>query len=506
MRTFLFLLLFSIVAMGEEVPVSVASPEPTEVPETNETTQPLPPPLESMRDYWDMYDVSPSTRTSFTDGTAWNEAEENILFFQYQMKVFRLELLDRWCQPESALASLDALSGEELAQRRFDAYRVDGTLEKVAFTPFPEDVAGRYQLRGYYLCELRLTDGREIHLICNRVPRAFADGIDVAKGPYSVGAQAIFIKKGEGNRLYLLADRLAWYPDTVLGRLGMDYGRFDDLDSKPLAPTDTRSRSRDLKLTLQNRECFYQLMYTVGRVPPEEWKKILSDARKNDPKERFEKGTGYHTVAPLFTRPVGERGNFFFLRGTARQIVPIHVEDDDVISRLGISQYYEIFLYTQDSQDNPIVVLTRQLPKEIKPGSGPGYRVDITVPAFFFNTWGYRGVDDKGKPVVRLAPLLMGGRPSLLPPPKPLDLFWFNLLACVVFTFLFVLGISSYFLFTREDRAFRKIRLERQTAGVSLDATSLENVETDAVETDFTHWGEDSIPDPQENEDKKGKG
>lgn len=493
MKAILPVLLFVgfLSGMGMSQEIEYMNPEVDFVAEETEETSA---PLETIQDYWNLYEISSSVRESYQDGVAW-QPEENLLLFQFRIKEMPLTLLEKWSQPLEALSSWEDYPSEECDAHRFEAFRIDGNLKDVQKFSYSLEETQRYRVAEYYLCRVQLADGREIQLFCNQIPESLLHE-KLPESSVRVGAHAIFLKKGEmveGKPLfYLLTHRLSWYPNTPLGKLGMDYGLFDDLDSQELPANATRSRSRDLRLSLRNRECFYQMLYTVGRIPPDEWKAILHESHATTPPQRREKNSSYHSVVPLFVKPIQERGNFFWIRGTARQIVPVQVEDEDIIQRLGITRYYEIFLYPQDSQDNPVTVLVRRLPKNIVPGDSPGYRVELAVPAFFFNTWGYRSMDAEGKPLVRLSPLLMGGPPKLVSPPKSNTMLWFQILAGSVFAILMILATFSYFLFARNDSEFWKRNIAKNLSlpeGAEMDSIDLKKAaETMPQETDFRKW------------------
>jgi hypothetical protein len=92
------------------------------------------------------------------------------------------------------------------------------------------------------------------------------------------------------------------------------------------------------------------------------------------------------------------------------------------VRRFGICYYYEIYLYTPDSQDNPLVFCVRELPEEIPTGSDPQYSQQIKVAGFFLKTWGFRPESadmPDGDPNARqLAPLLIGREPLWIQPPE----------------------------------------------------------------------------------------
>ena len=150
-------------------------------------------------------------------------------------------------------------------------------------------------------------------------------------------------------------------------------------------------------------------------------------------------------------------------------------------------------MYTEEAPQAPIAVLVRKLPKDIQPGDAPGYRVELEVPAFFFNTWGYHSMDRTGKPVIRLMPLLMGGTPQTVVNAKPISLFWFHVIATVVFASFGLLLLVSYITFTRSDRQFwlnGTIGRQLRPDNPGLEAENLQNIEQPETETDFTKWND----------------
>jgi hypothetical protein len=186
-------------------------------------------------------------------------------------------------------------------------------------------------------------------------------------------------------------------------------------------------------LGVHNRECFYQLLAAVGRAAPG---KLLEEAKHQLATE----GQAFTSVVPLFNEAEKNRGRLVLLRGTAREVLRVDVPDRDIRARFGITYYYQIHLFTEDSQGNPLVVCVREVPSKMPTGSGPTYGEMVTVAGFFFNTWAYRRQPDEGanskEPVWQLAPLIIGREvvwhPRETPSPGP----WILLIAAGVFLIL----------------------------------------------------------------------
>ena len=102
----------------------------------------------------------------------------------------------------------------------------------------------------------------------------------------------------------------------------------------------------------------------------------------------------------------------------------IDVNDPDIIARLGLEHYYEIDLFTADSQDNPIVVCVPSLPDGMPLGGPPEYRESVEIIGFFLKVWRYPVPPGKSDAtpgqgtVMQSAPLLVG-LPPLWQHPTP---------------------------------------------------------------------------------------
>ncbi|MDO4569804.1 MAG: hypothetical protein Q4D38_05425 [Planctomycetia bacterium] len=453
------------------------------------------PPLESIQDYWDIFNVSNSVRESYLDGAAWLPGED-LLFFQYRLAQIDLGVLEPWRRPQSDLDAFDNFSAFELNRQRFDLFHLRGTLKNMTKLRAPEEALERYGVSEYFLCDVELASGRTIHLFCSQIPRHFLKfGKQTPEG-IQVGANAIFLKKGEGNSFYMLTTRLAWYPDSELGNAEFDYGLLDDLDREEPEEDAKSPRRRDMRLTMRNRECFYQMMAAAARISSDEYEEIIQKNRENAPKERFEPETSFSSVRPFFSNPLAERGNFFHLHGLARRITMVRVDDEDIQNRFGITHYYEIWMYCDEAPQQPIAILTTSLPPELSPGGGSGFYADISVPVFFFNTWTYKGRDEKGETISRYAPLLIGSCPKLTQPGEPFDWFWFNVISITLFSSIMAICTVFYCYSTHKDEFFRRREHDRR---FSLpNGQSLNEVGWDVVaEPDFTNWGAEPEPEPE---------
>ena len=403
-------------------------------------------PIDSLYQLWNTMGISESQWEQFTDGEAWNPAQNNFTAqLLYTAKRFPLDFILPWVQ--SSQAAADMLDGKDVQDeekkdiafelrafnrnsQRGALYHLEGTAEAIESVSLIPELQTRFEMDSLYFVAVKLNTGHRALIITSVIPKKWKTGASVS---YPVSADAYFLKYGpldkqadKPRHSYFIASRIAWHPNTPLGNLGMDYGLFDDLDSKPLQgrkipfPTDCTLNER-------NRECFYQELAAVKRaLDPKKFAEIKKLAitqrdevwNMRDPRKTMTVERQSYPVEALFNNPIAQRGNLFWLTGRARRIVAIPVESPDIRARFGIEQYYNIYIFTPDSADNPVVINVLELPEGVQTGDGAGFGVDLSVPCFMFNTWMYRRADESKGHAYQLAPLLFAPKAIKYETPK----------------------------------------------------------------------------------------
>jgi hypothetical protein len=203
------------------------------------------------------------------------------------------------------------------------------------------------------------------------------------------------------------------------------------------------------------------------------------------------------SVVPMFNAPASQTGRLVMLHGLARKAVQIIITDEAVRQRLGIDHYYEVWIYTEDSQNNPLVVCCRELPKKME--LGDEISVSVRVPAIFLQMWMYQSVVsydeheaqrqaareavEAGMPVPVVAkqtlpnaPLLVAPTLEILPPPQFSGPPIYGWLAATLFV---LAGLSLCVLgwyFHRDDARFQRHSMRPRYApeGTSLNELGIE--------------------------------
>ncbi len=350
------------------------------------------------RAYFRLAGIDDSQFARLTDDAPWGSGEDELLWrILYRGDDFSAENFDQW--RERTFQPSEVRADSEAARGRF--FGLSGRVTWIEEIKPPEEVVQKFELNRYYQCRLKL-EGSDLSavLFAKRVPSGLSTGEPLDARTQAVGC---FLKwsRGDDGRAepVFAATRLEWFPDTVLGRLGVDAGLLDSLvDRKTVLASE--------------RECFYQILSAVGRAKPGS---LLREAGA----ELKATGRSAFSAVPLFEDPKANRGKLFAFTGLVRRVVRVVVEDPDIVRRFGIREYYEMSLFTEDSQGNPLTFCVRAIPEGMPTGQGPDYAETVTVAGFFLKTWAFHSeyasrVASKGDQKTlpkQLAPLLIGREP-----------------------------------------------------------------------------------------------
>lgn len=407
--------------------------------------------------------IGPEQLEVLTNGEPWQASGNEIL----QRMLYRIQQdvrpadLENWSLGQ---ADLDRLA-EAPQSYQLQVFQLRGRVVLAESYRLSDAKEEAVELASIWRCRMLLDDGeRPVDVFAAQIPKAWKVGEAIDE---RAGALAFFLKTsrkdGEGPEAFFLTDRMAWYPPTYLGRLGMDVGLLDDVvvEAPPKKNPDGTRPEIDWTtrlLTERDHECFYQMLRAVDSAKDGELSKWAEDELAKEGRTRF-------SVVPLFNEPQTQKGRLVELRGVARRIIPVRVGEREVSERFGIEEYYQVYLFTDDSQDNPVVFCLRELPEGLPQGDGPGFGEELRVAGFFFKTWSYptSAESPDGKPQRQLAPLLIGKGAVWYPTRAPADL---SPRARLIGTglLILVLGVVWWIFrrFSKGDRDFER-RVRRRT-------------------------------------------
>ncbi|MDR0522451.1 MAG: hypothetical protein LBH00_11450 [Planctomycetaceae bacterium] len=247
----------------------------------------------------------------------------------------------------------------------------------------------------------RETGYREAVIFTPVIPNGWSVGQPMRE---STAAAGVYLKTYQNVPIFA-APAMQWFPNTWLGRIGFDAAAFDRVPVYRVTERDqhdAESNRRAFKLTEFDSEPFYGLLRAVSAMP----------AGRLEQEAKRQQAESPVSVTELFNNPRETRGKAVLLHGTAKRIIRTAVTDDEVQWLFGIDFYYQIYLFTAESQGNPIVVCVRSLPDGLQPGDSPDFAEQITVAAVPYKLWIF---ETKKQP--HYAPLLIGREPVWHPKP-----------------------------------------------------------------------------------------
>lgn len=155
-----------------------------------------------------------------------------------------------------------------------------------------------------------------------------------------------------------------------------------------------------LGLTYEDREAYFRILKLTEKVDPVKLatyaRELKEDRRAESDRYRKRPLGDFPTFVDLFRHPEEYRGQPVTLHGYFRRLVTYPAGKNDQ----GFEQLYEGWLYTDDSQGNPAVVIFTEKP----PGFPIGGDIteEVTVTGYFLKMYGYAAQDTNRK-----APLIL---------------------------------------------------------------------------------------------------
>ncbi len=343
------------------------------------------PPASTAREMLELLGVNATHFANLVDGRDFDGDRESLYRFLYAVGRLNPGQLAGWARHDLPTVNLISAAPDHrgvVLHGKGDVLRVD------RFS-LDETSAAKFQTKQYYRCQVRLADGLPATVYALRVPAAWPLAEDFEE---PVRFSAIYLKLGaplDGQPVPLFAaQRIGWQPDTTLGRLGMDVGLLDEITDR------TRLLGRE-------RECFYALLAAAERADMARLWRLTPDD---------------YSVAPLFNNPTLQRGRLVAMTGTARRVTRIVVDDPSIVDRHGIDHYYEVAVFTEDSQNNPVIFCLCELPDGFP--QGEPINEHVRIPAFFLKAWTFHtadleqraaeGTTDGNERLRQVAPLLIG--------------------------------------------------------------------------------------------------
>lgn len=352
----------------------------------------------------------------------------------YRMRQFSPAQMERWADTTNSAAWNEIADGQ-LGQ----LLAISAIVESVEPVAPPENATTEAVLPKLYRCRFRLLDATAGGIVL--VPHLPNDWQqrEISEEPVQfLGVRLGSTTDDHGSVSLLLTNHLAWYPQEgassgrlLLARQGMDVALLDEV--KQRQPFVKPEVSRE-------GEAFYQCLAALAAVDRQEmatmteqniataadhWLTLapaleqrraelqqkLAAAKDSTKRETLQQELEtarrdlalaaaiekqakrkLSSVAPLFLQPEQQVGELVRIEGVARRAVRIAVPDGSALSassgETSLDAYYELEVFTADSQNLPVVCCVSRLPGEFPVGDK--IREPVRVDGVFFKSWRYR--------------------------------------------------------------------------------------------------------------------
>ncbi len=373
------------------------------------------------------------------------------------------------------IVARDLLS--EPATHRGRAVRMTGRVVAMERQSLDREAKRTFGVEAFY--ELRVEgEGGAFLVVTPKIPKAW---LGMASFDQPVALVGLFLKNcatdGENLLPFVVTPRIAWTPIrpdpphvnfgmSVLGALGVDVGKLDSVQQrKPLVAEDSDAFYEILAgiRTIGAR----QLLRSAVRRLPEHgrlWEEKREAAEASGKAKRkalavevvSQAKEDRYSVAPFFNDPGSHVGQLVTFDGLCRRAVRIVLDDPATVSATGVDHYFELDLYTDDSQHLPLVFCMLEVP----PGFSLGENLHepVRVAGFFFKSWRYSTRQAVADPR-RTFPLFIGRAPLQLVEAKDSSLWGWG--AGIGFAGLIAAVWFAQWRWTRADRQFAATTLTR---------------------------------------------
>ncbi|MEX0727409.1 MAG: hypothetical protein WEB58_13985 [Planctomycetaceae bacterium] len=170
--------------------------------------------------------------------------------------------------------------------------------------------------------------------------------------------------------------------------------------------------SRSIGISPAESSAYYAVLNHAKVVPADRLRQAARQQRtirqetsplfKDKPIEKFQ------PFVDLFKHPEAYVGKSVTLSGYTRRLITASADPNPY----GVKTLYELWLFTDDSQNNPLVVVCTDIPPDLP--RGDELINGISVTGYFFKLYGYDAADSR-----RLAPMILAHRVEWNPPSAP---------------------------------------------------------------------------------------
>jgi hypothetical protein len=169
-------------------------------------------------------------------------------------------------------------------------------------------------------------------------------------------------------------------------------------------------RHRSLGVRPEEKSLYYRVLRNAAEADPQSLEAAAREhleQRKQDAPAQIRRQKPFPTFVDLFKHPDVYEGKPVTLKGHAREIRKYPAGDNSE----GLDTLYEAWVYMEDSESNPAVIVAPSASADLPIGSD--LQVPVEATGYFFKIYAYHAHD-----TARVAPMVLAARIEKLPEPE----------------------------------------------------------------------------------------
>ena len=414
----------------------------------------------SFREILELAETGTQVLAQLSEGREYNDTD-----WQTLLQVFNR--LDQFRDLQPAAPAAPSFPEVWLAQPESqigEVFEIEGWIDAIETIVLPEKWAPQLSQPSIFRCRFRFLVNSESNpavttILTTRIPQRWLSRENLEEHVRLRGALVKLSEHGGVWQSLLLTNHVAWFPlanaptgQLLLARYGMDVALLDEVvHEQPFVKPEISREGEAFYAALTALEAMDQgelanLTHENVNRAAMSWSELqpklrrehqslqqqltaaADEATRNDLQLKIKQAknrrglaasvvkqakAGLSSVAPLFLQPEQEVGELYTIEGTARRAIRIVAEPPGEVDA-----YFELEIFTADSQNLPIVCCVHQLPAGFP--IGDQIREPVQISAVFFKKWRYRsrklvgGAEEASRQRQLYAPVLLGKEPIWL--------------------------------------------------------------------------------------------
>ena len=232
-----------------------------------------------------------------------------------------------------------------------------------------------------------------------------------------------------------------------------------DVRLRPYILKDVKDETSNI--TRDERDPYYEVLAHCREVKREQLKvegrKTVDGIWREFRADPANKHVQFSLLSQIFRKPERIRGEPLFLQGYVRKINTIEAGENE----FGIKEIHEVWLFTDDYNKSPYVIICLELPPGMPIPSERNPTNHVQVAGYFFKLWRFKANTERG---FWEAPLLLSPGLEWIPPEENVVLAQLKQYLPALLGGLFLLVAGGAWIWVKRERRWREQQRLRHLA------------------------------------------